>query len=213
MKKTLLIFLIFISCSKSFEEEYEINDNKLTLSYKIDHTFEIHKLTILTLNSNNFPLEYIIAETIKCEPNNRPSKFRIDKTIPKEKYIERQEAWDIQKEISERYGNVFSDDKMTSEDRYAYNKAERIRKIIFREYFPFIPQNEIHFTKKNENYWWRFKKQKNDLPLLPIKFEEEIWYKISFSNQSCYIDDFYFKFNKNRDVITRTKQGNCGAAW
>ena len=205
----LILSLIFISCGKS----YDIDKESLELSYKIDHGFEIYQLDVTEFDSENNPKEYEQTSIVHCVPNNHPSTERFDKVVPKKTAELYRDSWKKQREIAERNGNKI-DDKTNNKDMDLFIKTELARDSIMKKYFPFEPDDEIYFNKENKNYWWRTGNYTSeDLKEFPHKFKDEVWYKIEFSNQNCYTDDFFFKFKKNGTVKTNHKEGNCGAAW
>ncbi|MCP4051775.1 MAG: hypothetical protein GY739_01715 [Mesoflavibacter sp.] len=75
----------------------------------------------------------------------------------------------------------------------------------------------FHFKKANgekEFEWkWRIDTNMVFLDTLPMKFKNDTWYLLNLSNQSCYIDELFFKFFENGKVIKFHNEGNCGAAW
>lgn len=205
----LIIPLILLSCRKS----YDIDKESLKLSYKIDHGFEVFQLNVTEFDFENYPKEYKQTSIAHCIPNNLPSAIRFDKVVPEKAANIYQDSWNKQREIAERNGNKI-DGKTNDKDMDMFIKTELARDSIMKKYFPFEPDDEIYFNKGNENYWWRTGDYTSeDLKEFPHTFKEEVWYKIEFSNQSCYTDDFFFKFENNGTLKTNHKEGNCGAAW
>lgn len=218
MKRILEILIVLILLS-GCGHRYKIDREKIKLSYKIDHGFTIYQLTVNKLGINNFPVEYEKKEIAFCVPNKNPGRERIEKNLPSNTLEIYDRWWEKQKIIHDSLAKlepenriIKSTDKNESA-RISFN-AIHVRDSIINEHFSFEPADIIYFKRKNESFWWRTENYLNpDLEILPVDFEEGIWYKIKFSNQSCYTDDFYFRFNDEGQVITNHIEGYCGAPW
>jgi len=209
------MILLLSGCS----HRYHINQKRLKLSYRIDHGFTVYQLDILQLDSNNCPKDYEKNAVAYCVTNCFPSQTKIHKVLPPEALIIYLEIIDLRKSISDSLSKLKPSDRImvssdTSLASRKYFQSERMYDSIIETHFSFKPAKTIFFNKKNRSYWWRFESYSSeDIELLPFEFIAEVWYKIEFSNESCYTDDYYFKFDGSGKVKTKHREYHCGAPW
>jgi len=91
---------------------------------------------------------------------------------------------------------------------YGSNHKDETDKDSFKTFY-FNKSN----GKKGYEWKWYYFEGKSRYETLPFEFKNNIWYSFSFSHQSCYHDDLFFKFHKNGKVVKFHSEGNCGAAW
>lgn len=186
----------------------------------MDHGFSIYELTVISFDKKNNPVDYNQTLVANCIPNSSPCKTRIKNELSENSFELNNNYWKefrkVKDSLTKHNPNkkIFNSMDTSKLSKKMFN-LDRKRDSIIADNFIFKPKKTIYFYKKNINYWWRVNGYiSEDLESLPFTFKKRIWYKISFSNQSNYMNYLFFKINEDNSIEKNHIKGYIGdGAW